>query len=175
MLTLAFSDVINFSSLGSLIELIEDREDKKEKTIDIYFNSCGGDFDAKQAFIDYFKRLKENGYRITLISVGDISSAAFEIFFCQHVERRILNMSWSAVHLPYSHKNINELSNNQCEIFRREQLEKHFPSILEWFTSLGFSNKEIKLLKEWKDIYLDTNRLQEIDKILSNKKGEEKQ
>lgn len=154
-------DEIGVEIFEKLIKSYNDMRD--EDYLFIYLNSEGGEVAYAESIIHL---INENCDRTVLIAHGDICSAAFEIFFRTLCERKILpgtsGMAHSALVPLWVKTNaaLDEAGKNNIEWSKKD-----FKRKLDFYSSIGFTNKEIKCLKAGKDVWMDDDRLHE---LLSN-------
>lgn len=152
----SLSDDIDKNSFEKLIKAYNDLEEGD--TVSIYLNSPGGDPGYAEAIID---AINENCDRTFLIAHGDICSAAFTIFYHSICERKILPGTSGMAHfvrvpivIVKDDKSLNEWSE-----YSRKWSKEDFKKQVDFFSSIGFSKAEIKMLQNNKDVYFNETRL----------------
>jgi len=159
MKTFIFYDEIIHATVNELIEKIELVEDSNEH-IQILFSSMGGGYNTMNMLIHYIKNSEKY---IQLVGSGEISSAGFILFFSCGNNNKILDGSYSVIHLGTRSVETRDLMNNKTfDNFASKMLLADNKSIIEWYSSLGVTYQELNRLKKGEDIYFDTNRLNEI-------------
>jgi len=158
MRTILFDDKIEIETIRKLIDDIESKDDNE---ITIYFTTSGGQSFVGDIIIDYFNTTKRE---ITLIGLWMINSAGFLIFFKSTglKERRFIN-AHSVLHLMNRDTNIVESKDkDQYEYFLNKQLENDNKELIEFYRSVGVSEKYINKINKFWDVYLDNNELNEL-------------
>ena len=134
-----------------------------DKTIpfNIYINSEGGDIAHADVIIDLINQYSE---LITLTAVGQISSAAFNIFFFTNCKKQVLpqtigmcHSSWTSVYFNETGKPITEFDKLVVQEMKRAQSVN-----LDKLKDLGLTPTELKKVKAGKDCYFTDIRLKEL-------------
>lgn len=137
---------------------------KDDENLIIYLDSDGGDVDYAEAIIHL---INQNCERMILVAHGDISSAAFDIFFRTVCERKVLPGTNGMAH--HARVGVNIVGDNkaldewtqQNVCWSKKDAEKR----VTYYTKLGFTDKEIKLFKKRRDVCFNDERLND---LLSN-------
>jgi len=161
MKTIVYERDIDNTAFVGLIKQIEASKEENEFTI--YFASRGGHYDAMECMVHYFDSLAERGKKIKLVAFHELSSAAFILFFSAKVDREILNTAFSVIHLPVLDANSVQIANDEKIFMMKEHCEKDQVSIIQWFSSLGFSEEELRQVLYFKNVIFDSERLKKIE------------
>lgn len=133
----------------------------EKETLLIYLNSEGGSVDQMEAIIDL---INENQDRIKMTAFGEISSAAFNIFFRSKCEREILPQTIAIAH--FTGVKINKITDKHYRDslsgpFYIRWSEGYLEFCLKIYKKLGFSDKELVKVSKGEDLYFLTDRLLE--------------
>jgi ATP-dependent protease ClpP protease subunit len=168
---LTYSFIIDNFNNKTLYDFIDFHNEFESKQFDyktaiplnIYINSPGG-------YLYVFNIIKDiienSNLTITLISGGEISSAAFLLlYFTRNVQKRILPDSISVMHSPTSSFDYRDLlkSFSSTEQNRFTYLSQLNDTYLEIFKELNvFNEKELDLMKKGEDLFLTGKNLHDI-------------
>ena len=156
--TLVFASEIDYESVSTLIDLLEENAHKK---IDLYFSSSGGGVSSGELLIDYFNFRKLD---LTLIANWSINSTAFSVFFKSDcVNRRIMPNTHSTIHL--CRRDISTIDLNRQESYEKfliDDVDRQNEKDINWFRELGISKDKIDIIKSGKDVMLDYEDLVEL-------------
>lgn len=156
--TIIFDGNINSENFDKFIKSFEDKE---ADSYDIYFTSPGGEYWVGEAFIDYLEKRKD---KINLIGFKDISSTAFEIFFKLSCNKKLLQGTMATIHFPTIDIGTRESKkdNKTWYVKQGEMMKSYEKSWLNFYKSLGISEKYIKLIKKGEDVVLNTKELRKL-------------
>jgi len=132
------------------------------KDLVIYINSQGGDIAHANVIINI---INNSIFDITLIGVGMLFSAAFDIFFltkCAHKYTLpdtigMAHFSWSTFQLDESGK-----PHAEYDKFMMAGMKKTKVTTLQTYTDLGMTPAEVATINKSKDCYFTNIRLQEL-------------
>lgn len=141
---------------------------EKQQNISIHISSCGGNVEAEKAMLHIINSQPE---RFTIVANGEISSAAFGLFYRCNCAKTILPGTIGMYHLA---RTSIEISLNgkgffDADKFHLKNFRKGFKEELVWCESLGISARDIELIAKGHDVYFTTEQLQE---FLNNQKIE---
>lgn len=159
-----FDGEMNPENVYEFINSVETNFRPETQRIKVYLTSAGGSIAHSSVLIDYFNNFT---VPVVLISFWELSSAAFDVFFKSvKCERIVLEDSFSMLHKMSFTANLLH-SNNEysfekvlTNFYKNRQMKS-----LEWFKSLGITDKEIKQIKNGKEIIINSIRINE---MLSN-------
>lgn len=173
MRTIIFNDIIEMESIYLLIENIENNidepdylissglnEDLNSQKIDgqvryrtIYFSSDGGDWNAAKILLDYINN--NTTYDFFIIFNNNVGSAGFELLLRLQCPKKILNTTFSIVHLATT--DIDLRQSCKKESIQKKLLVKINNLIedqISKYREIGISEKIIKKLKLGEDVIL---------------------
>lgn len=154
--------------LNAFVKAWGESEKTPEKKKDIYISSPGGHVDVFQTITDIINSCPE---QCNLIAVGEIHSAAFELFYSVKCERRILPFTFGMYHFAYDEILIDEHGKAKEEYgkARLENLKLMRSHTFKFCRKIGMSDKEIKSIKAGKDVYFQAARLQQFLQFQNSK------
>lgn len=127
--------------------------------INVYLNSQGGHLSEGQILRDV---LETNGHAITLIASGEISSAAFDVFFNSRVAvKRVLPDTFGMVHqgtYPAALHENGHPTSDLYDIYKNQAINSYKKNILI-LKKLGLTEDELTRYKEGKNVYFSSKRL----------------
>lgn len=135
---------------------------QKETSLRIYLNSPGGSVDSMIAIIDLINECHE---AIELIGYGELTSAAFNIFFAAKCEKRLLPYTVGMAHFPSSELRIDARGKVIGDTYMLAGLKsvKDLKSLfLNLFKKLDFSKEELKLINDGKDVHFTHRQMTEL-------------
>jgi len=156
--------IISISGLGDsnlLYRFIKDwneSEKTTQKKKDIYINSEGG-------YVAVFQTIQTmiNGCpdKCTLTAVGEIHSAAFELFYSVKCIRKILPFTFGMYHFGYDEIAIDEKGKAKEDYgkARMDNLKLMKTHTINLCRKLGMNAKEIRDITSGKDVYFQQDRL----------------
>ncbi len=160
MKAIIFDDEISTETVAKLICEIEEKT-KDDKNITIYFSTNGGSEPVGKILIDYI-----NNSNLNIIFIGwwSINSIGFDIFFRLKCKRKLMG-AHAVLHLGSRKVDTSEMTQKiSYDKFLLEDLKKYNEEGIEFYKSLGITDKEIKVICSGEDIYLNTERLNKIFK-----------
>jgi ATP-dependent protease ClpP protease subunit len=127
----------------------------------IYLNSEGGDVGCGQILTDF---INEHRDRITLVACGYIFSAAFNLFFECRCKRRISDGTLGMAHFSWATFDLDEggKPKEEGDAFLMEQMKANKNKTVEQFRKLGLNQRELKKLRDNKEVYFTTQRLKQL-------------
>lgn len=136
-------------TLEGLIKAYNDITEKD--TLEIYLNSLGGSVASAEAIIHL---INKNNDRTTIIAYGEISSAAFDIFFRATCDKFILRDTYSRIH--------NIVNTQDFEKMPIPWVKEYNEASAKFFEKLGIKKSEILKIKKGQEVYLTFDRLIEM-------------
>ena len=135
---------------------------KENEILQIYLCSPGGSLDDCFVTIDMINQYKDN---IVLKAFGEISSAAFIIYFQVKCKKYIMDYTIGMVHYAYMSVPSNQGGDvvpDGLDTFSYNELVKYKDEFINFYKALGFNKRELDFLKKGKDVHFSTERLREL-------------
>jgi len=161
--TVLFEDVLNFESVGSLIEVLEEVD--PAENITLYFACEGGSVAWADVLSDYLNSLTN---RLTLVGVHELLSGGFDVMYHYKGAKRVL---------PFTHGLVHEASQavasrpaklpDSLEAVQIETIELMNTRYFEDYKGLLNESEQIRF-KQGHDIIFDTTRMDSIFNKTSN-------
>lgn len=129
--------------------------------ITIYINSPGGYVSHAAVIQDII----DSSLNVTFIAVGEIFSAAFNLFFFSKCKNKIiLPETIGMIHFCWSTFNLDETGkpSSDYDKFIITDMKANKNKTLEKLQTLGLNTKELTKVKNSKDCYFTTERLKEL-------------
>lgn len=158
---------------GTVSKLLEDIDKySKEEEIIIYFCTNGGGVTNGKILSDYLNR--NNYERFTIVVDWECSSAAFDVLIDTKCKIEINDSAFSLVHMSNNELNYTQLVNkNSISYFLKSKLEIDNAKSLKEFILAGFTNEEINLYKEGKEVILSSDRMKSFIKCIKGLRNNE--
>lgn len=156
-MTLTLSGGVNEEMFNKIVDSLNRLEDNE--SLIIYFTTEGGSVDWMEAIIHL---INENEKLIQLIAFGEINSAGFDIFFRTRCSRKILPETISICHFNgvkvhmIDKKTINKRNYGDSWITWSENFLKNCTKLC---SQLGFTDREMRMMKNGEDIFFQTDRI----------------
>lgn len=152
------NDSLKKETINEIIAFLNENDGE----LGIFFDSPGGEQSVAMILNRIFSEQKE---RITLIASGDLSSAAFFVFFMFTGKREILDLTVGEWHM--SRTDIEMFSNGKIKgewnKFCRKRVKEYEEKFIKSFNKkIGLSDKEMKDFYNGEDIIFDAQRMREI-------------
>lgn len=134
----------------------------KDENITIYLRSTGGYSWSMYVMLDI---INSNPERFEIVASGEISSAAFQLFFTATCSRRIFNGTWGVYHQARIAVDINEratLHSNYDKamgVYMRNYSKKESEFLMQY---LEFTKEERRKVNRGEDLYLQYDRLNQM-------------
>jgi ATP-dependent protease ClpP protease subunit len=146
---------------------------KPEETLDIYFATEGGDVHYMEGIIDF---VNKNSSRIRLFAYGEICSAGFDIFFRTKCYREILPATMGMAH--FTGVMVSSLGTTHTrKVDDKAYLawaKKSNEDCIKFYSSIGFTKKELERVKKGEDLWFQIDRLNEFLSKTNTIDGEHK-
>lgn len=159
-MTLNLNSEINPEAFNKIVEAHNNLKDGEK--LDIFFCSPGGDVDSMHAITTF---LDINSETINLYGYGDLSSAAFLIFYRANCPKALLNGTTGMAHLVRitprlvgDSNNWKELNDAKFILAWAKEMKKDFITFLE---ELGLSKDELDKVNKGEDAFFLPKRMQQ--------------
>jgi len=158
---MAVISILGFGDNDLLNKFIKDwnESDKTtQKKKDIYIDSTGG----HQSVFNIIKSMISScPDKCTLTAVGEIHSAAFELFYSVRCKRVIYPYSFGMYHFGYDDITIDEKGKAKEDYgkARMDNLKLMKGFTLNFCKTIGMNQKEIREISNGKDVYFQQDRL----------------
>lgn len=131
------------------------------KSITIYIKSVGG-LVGHYALITHI--INSNYKNVTLVAVDEIFSSAFNIFFSFKGKRIILPDTIGMAHFCWSTFQLDERGKPSTDYdkFIMAEMKRNKSKTIKNFQDIGLNTKEVNKIKNSKDCYFTTERLNEL-------------
>lgn len=157
---LNLSGEVNYNMLNELVKSINTLT--KGDILNIYFTSPeGGMVDVAEVLIDIINLHKEV---ISMHFYGEIFSSGMVIFLKTECTKTLLPDTRGMYHFSWQTVNIAEggKPTDPYDIFSLKEMKESKKRSVEYLSSTKLNEKEIKLIKQGKDVYFTHSRLQEL-------------
>lgn len=136
----------------------------------VILNSGGGLIDVADIILEI---LAGANVGVTLMALGSIYSAAFELFFRADCDKIIHPHTLGMFHFGFDDISMDENGKAKGEeaAARMNLLKLMKPKTLELCELLGMTTGEIRKIKSGKDVYFQPNRLHEFLKSFNEKRA----
>lgn len=161
-MTVLIDEEISLETLEKLTKAYNELPDSSK--LDIYFSSSGGLVSVGEAMIDLINRNKK---RTTVIVYCMLASMGFLLFTRVRCKRVVLSTAYGMSHLTKWKISLSEGGSvtDRFDKFKEEYMKNKLEATLKFYECLGFTEKEMKELRKGKDVYLTSERLEEITKV----------
>jgi ATP-dependent protease ClpP protease subunit len=135
---------------------------QKETSLRIYLNSPGGDVNSMIAIIDLINECQD---AIELIGYGNLSSAAFNIFFAAKCKKQLLPYTDGMAHLPSSSLRVDargKVIGDDYMLAGLKSVKDLKNLFFKLFKELSFTPEELKLINDGKDVYFTHKQMLEL-------------
>lgn len=144
--------------LDNFVKAWNDAEKTTQKRKDIFLSSPGGHVDV---FMTIQEMINSCPSKCSVTAVGEIHSAAFELFFSVTCERKILPFTFGMYHFGYDEILIDEKGKakedyGKAKLENLKLMQKHTFSFCK---QVGMSAAEVKKIRDGKDVYFQCSRL----------------
>lgn len=143
---------------------------KTDEKLEVYFDSIGGELSIANAMIDFINRRYHN---IELICSGQLMSAALIIALSIKCKKSLLHPTTGLAHLYRLRAEIT--SAGEPSEYDKKWLKSFMPDKsttnkhLSLYRKSGFTEEELKAIRNSEDVYLSYKRLKEIFDVITPK------
>jgi len=155
---LNLSGEVGYEMLNALIKAYNDI---KEEELHIYFSSPeGGLTDVAEAIIDFINSRN----KISLTFYGEVFSAGMVILLKTTCPKKILPDTRGMFHFSWQELTISEggKPNGAYDIFSMKEMKESKIRTIEYLKNTKMTEKDLKGIKNGKDIFFSYSRMQEL-------------
>jgi len=157
---LHLSGEVNYAMVNDLVKAINLLP--KENILHIYFTSPeGGNVDVSLALLDIIELHKE---RIFMHFYGEIFSSGMVIFLKASCTKNLLPDTKGMYHFSWQELMIAEggKPTDRYDIFSLKEMKEAKNRTMEYLATTKLNSKELRLIKQGKDVYFSYTRLKEL-------------